>query len=38
MGRHTKHGGYIIEWEKVRTYAVPMGLKEFKVRDAVRIR
>ena len=23
MGRHTKHGGYIIEYEKVRTYVVP---------------
>ena len=31
MGRHTKHGGYIIEWEKVRTYVVPEGLKDFKV-------
>lgn len=31
MGRHTKYGGYIIEWEKVRTYAVP-DLKAFPVR------
>lgn len=31
MGRHTKYGGYLIEWEKVRTYAVP-SLKDFKVR------
>ncbi|KAL2132103.1 hypothetical protein VTI74DRAFT_4226 [Chaetomium olivicolor] len=23
MGRHTKHGGYIIEWDKVRTYVCP---------------
>ncbi|GAB7364036.1 hypothetical protein MBLNU230_g4593t1 [Neophaeotheca triangularis] len=23
MGRHTKHGGYIIEWHKVRTYVCP---------------
>ncbi|KAL7270362.1 60S ribosomal protein L27, mitochondrial [Rhizina undulata] len=23
MGRHTKHGGYIIDWNKVRTYVVP---------------
>ncbi|PHH61365.1 hypothetical protein CDD81_443 [Ophiocordyceps australis] len=23
MGRHTKHGGYVIEWDKVRTYVVP---------------
>lgn len=30
MGRHTKHGGYIIEWEKVRTYAVPP-LEDFQV-------
>jgi large subunit ribosomal protein L41 len=30
-GRHTKHGGYIIEWEKVRTYAVPFNLKDFSV-------
>jgi len=29
MGRHTKHGGYIIEWEKVRTYVVPPNLKDF---------
>ena len=32
MGRHTKFGGYIIEWERVRTYAVPKGLKDFEVR------
>ncbi len=32
MGRHTKKGGYIIEYHKVRTYVVPEGLKEFKVR------
>ena len=31
MGRHTRHGGYIIEWKKVRTYVVPMNLKDFKV-------
>ncbi|MCJ1313080.1 hypothetical protein MMC25_006757 [Agyrium rufum] len=30
MGRHTKHGGYIIEWAKVRTYVVPEMLKNFK--------
>ena len=30
MGRHTKYGGYLIEWEKVRTYAVPP-LEGFKV-------
>jgi hypothetical protein len=31
MGRHTQHGGYVIEWEKVRTYVVPKNLKDFKV-------
>ena len=31
MGRHTKHGGYIIDWDKVRTYVVPPNLKEFRV-------
>ncbi len=30
MGRHTKYGGYIIEWSKVRTYVCP-DLKGFKV-------
>ncbi|KAI9838367.1 MAG: hypothetical protein M1819_005635 [Sarea resinae] len=29
MGRHTKHGGYIVEWTKVRTYVCPEGLNEF---------
>ncbi|GAM87949.1 hypothetical protein ANO11243_059770 [Dothideomycetidae sp. 11243] len=23
MGRHTKRGGYVVEWTKVRTYVVP---------------
>ncbi|KAF8242134.1 hypothetical protein K440DRAFT_566282 [Wilcoxina mikolae CBS 423.85] len=23
MGDHTKHGGYVIDWKKVRTYVVP---------------
>ncbi|KAI9664819.1 MAG: hypothetical protein M1821_006267 [Bathelium mastoideum] len=23
MGRHTKHGGYVLEYQKVRTYVVP---------------
>lgn len=36
-GRHTKHGGYIIEWEKVRTYVVPANLKEFKARPKFRL-
>lgn len=37
-GRHTKHGGYVIEWEKVRTYVVPEGLKEFTVSLIIRFR
>ncbi|KAI1183205.1 mitochondrial ribosomal protein L27-domain-containing protein [Nemania serpens] len=31
MGRHTKFGGYIIDWSKVRTYVVPAGLDTFKL-------
>ncbi|KAL8971932.1 MAG: hypothetical protein Q9183_000819 [Haloplaca sp. 2 TL-2023] len=31
MGRHTKHGGYIIDNKKVRTYVVPKDLKSFKL-------
>ena len=31
MGRHTKYGGYILDWNKVRTYVVPPGLDTFKV-------
>ncbi|KXT06943.1 hypothetical protein AC578_7100 [Pseudocercospora eumusae] len=23
MGRHTKYGGYVIDWKKVRTYVCP---------------
>ncbi|KAF4595638.1 50s ribosomal protein yml27 [Ophiocordyceps camponoti-floridani] len=30
MGRHTKYGGYQIDWAKVRTYVVP-NLKSFKL-------
>ncbi|KAK4105176.1 hypothetical protein N658DRAFT_491621 [Parathielavia hyrcaniae] len=30
MGRHTKHGGYIIDWKKVRTYVCP-SLDGFKL-------
>ncbi|KAK4229370.1 mitochondrial ribosomal protein L27-domain-containing protein [Podospora fimiseda] len=30
MGRHTKYGGYIIEWDRVRTYVCP-DLKDFKL-------
>ena len=35
MGRHTKYGGYVIEWDKVRTYVCPP-LKGFKVRRCPR--
>jgi hypothetical protein len=31
MGTHTKHGGFIVDWDKVRTYVVPQNLKDFKV-------
>jgi large subunit ribosomal protein L41 len=31
MGRHTKYGGYVIEWSKVRTYVVPKDLPQFEV-------
>ncbi|KAL9015180.1 MAG: hypothetical protein Q9173_000211 [Seirophora scorigena] len=31
MGRHTKHGGYVIDRRKVRTYVVPEGLQNFKL-------
>src|SRR4051794_2581542 len=31
MGSHTKHGGYVIDWSKVRTYVVPKDLKSFQV-------
>ncbi|KAI0483659.1 mitochondrial ribosomal protein L27-domain-containing protein [Xylaria cf. heliscus] len=31
MGRHTRHGGYIIDWKKVRTYVVPSGLENFSL-------
>ncbi|ORZ27789.1 mitochondrial ribosomal protein L27-domain-containing protein [Lobosporangium transversale] len=30
MGRHTKRGRYVIEWEKVRSFVVP-DLTDFKV-------
>ncbi|KAI8978026.1 mitochondrial ribosomal protein L27-domain-containing protein [Pilobolus umbonatus] len=23
MGRHTKNGGYVVDWNKVRTFVVP---------------
>ena len=31
MGRHTKYGGYVVEWSKVRTYVVPADMKGFMV-------
>jgi len=31
MGSHTKHGGYIIDWNKVRTYKAPENLQDFAV-------
>ena len=31
MGFFAKNGSYVIDWKKVRTFAVPEGLKEFKV-------
>ncbi|KAK8069750.1 mitochondrial ribosomal protein L27-domain-containing protein [Apiospora phragmitis] len=31
MGHHTKFGGYVIDWQKVRTYVVPPGLDLFKL-------
>ncbi|KAK9772929.1 putative Ribosomal protein [Seiridium cardinale] len=31
VGRHTKFGGYVIEWDRVRTYVVPEGLDSFKL-------
>ncbi|KAK0629180.1 mitochondrial ribosomal protein L27-domain-containing protein [Bombardia bombarda] len=30
VGRHTKHGGFVIEWEKVRSYVCPP-LEGFKL-------
>lgn len=31
VGRHTKYGGFVLDWSKVRTYVVPTGLDKFKV-------
>jgi hypothetical protein len=31
MGDHTKWGGYIVDWRKVRTYVAPERLDAFKV-------
>ncbi|KAI8955426.1 mitochondrial ribosomal protein L27-domain-containing protein [Xylaria longipes] len=35
MGRHTKYGGYIIDWSKVRTYVAPADLADFKLKPFV---
>ncbi|RKU44877.1 hypothetical protein DL546_007275 [Coniochaeta pulveracea] len=35
IGRHTKHGGFIIDRTKVRTFVVPEGLKDFKLQPFV---
>ena len=35
VGRHTKYGGYVIEWNKVRTYVVPPNLHDFQVVDLI---
>lgn len=32
VGRHTKHGGFIVDYRRVRTYVVPEGVRDFKVR------
>ncbi|KAI0506056.1 mitochondrial ribosomal protein L27-domain-containing protein [Xylaria bambusicola] len=31
MGQHTKFGGYVIDWKKVRTYVVPSNLDTFNL-------
>jgi len=31
MGDHTKYGGYIVNYDRVRTYCVPQNLDSFKV-------
>lgn len=37
MGRHTKYGGYVVEWRKVRTYVVPTEMKDFMVSFDIRV-
>lgn len=37
MGRHTKYGGYVVEWRKVRTYVVPADLKDLMVSFDMRV-
>ncbi|CCX07563.1 hypothetical protein FPQ18DRAFT_406253 [Pyronema domesticum] len=31
MGTHTKYGGYVIDWKKVRTYVVPTVEEDFQL-------
>ncbi|KAI9761769.1 MAG: hypothetical protein M4579_000863 [Chaenotheca gracillima] len=31
VGTHTKYGTYKVDWSKVRTYVVPIGLKDFNL-------
>ena len=38
MGSHTKHGGYTVDFDKVRTYVVPENLSTFKVNIRVHSR
>lgn len=40
MGRHTKHGGYVVDYAKVRTYPAPIEttLTPFVDRSVVRAR
>jgi large subunit ribosomal protein L41 len=33
MGHFDKKGNYVIDWQKVRTYAVPEDMGDFKVGD-----
>ncbi|KAI5810306.1 mitochondrial ribosomal protein L27-domain-containing protein [Peziza echinospora] len=35
IGRHTKHGGFIIDWDKVRTYVAPDMTKKFELKPFV---
>ena len=32
VGRHTKRGGFIVDYGRVRTYVVPKDLRECQVR------
>jgi len=42
VGRHTKHGGFVIEWERVRTFVCPnlegFKLSPFVSRNVLRVR